>query len=112
MLAAFTSAYQAGDLAGLVSLLHPDAVYLTDGGEKASAARKPIFGGERVAEVMVRVGRRWAPDRIDLIEVGGELALLFIREGTVYSIDTVEITGDRITAYRRVINPDKLRHVA
>lgn len=112
VLAAFTSAYQAGDLADLVSLLHPEVVYVTDGGEKASAARKAIFGGERVAEVMVRVGRRWAPDRIDLIEVGGELALLFIREGSVYSIDTVEIAGDRITAYRRVINPDKLRHVA
>jgi len=111
VLTAFRAAYEAGDLAGLVELLHPGAVYVTDGGAKAFAARKVIHGGERVAEVMVRVGRRWRADRIDLVEVGGELALVFRREGRVYSVDTVEIAGGLITAYRRVINPDKLSHV-
>ncbi|MEV7323843.1 RNA polymerase sigma factor SigJ [Streptomyces sp. NPDC093970] len=108
VLAVFRSAYETGDLAGLVRLLHPDAVYVTDGGGKISAARKLIHGGERVAEVMVRVGHQWKPDRIDLAEVGGELALVFYREGRVYSVDTVQITGGLITAYRRVMNPDKL----
>ncbi|MFC7660338.1 sigma-70 family RNA polymerase sigma factor [Pseudonocardia benzenivorans] len=93
VLTAFRAAYEAGDLAGLVELLHPGAVYVTDGGAKAFAARKVIHGGERVAEVMVRVGRRWRADRIDLVEVGGELALVFRREGRVYSVDTVEIAG-------------------
>ncbi|AEA23033.1 RNA polymerase, sigma-24 subunit, ECF subfamily [Pseudonocardia dioxanivorans CB1190] len=111
VLTAFRAAYEAGDLAGLVELLHPGAVYVTDGGAKAFAARKVIHGGERVAEVMVRVGPRWRADRIDLVEVGGELALVFRREGRVYSVDTVEIAGGLITAYRRVINPDKLSHV-
>ncbi|QOV40849.1 RNA polymerase sigma factor SigJ [Streptomyces ferrugineus] len=111
VLAVFRAAYEAGDLAGLVRLLHPDAVYVTDGGGKAFAARKPIHGGERVAEVMVRVGRQWRPDRIDFAEVGGELALVFHREGRVYSVDTVQITDGLITAYRRVINPEKLVRV-
>ncbi|MER6976284.1 RNA polymerase sigma factor SigJ [Streptomyces carpinensis] len=111
VLSAFRAAYEAGDLAGLVRLLHPDAVYVTDGGGKISAARKPIHGGERVAEVMVRVGRQWRPDRIDFAEVGGELALVFYREGRVYSVDTVQITDGLVTAYRRVINPEKLMHV-
>jgi RNA polymerase sigma-70 factor (ECF subfamily) len=111
VLTVFRAAYEAGDLAGLVRLLHPDAVYVTDGGGKAFAARRPVCGGERVAEVMVRVGRQWRPDRIDLAEVGGELALVFHREGRVYSVDTVQITGGLISAYRRVINPDKLARV-
>ncbi|MBA6438816.1 MULTISPECIES: RNA polymerase sigma factor SigJ [Streptomyces] len=111
VLAVFRAAYEAGDLAGLVKLLHPDAVYVTDGGGKAAAARKLIHGGERVAEVMVRVGRQWRPDRIDLVEVGGELALVFHREGRVYSVDTLQITDGLIAAYRRVINPDKLSHL-
>ncbi|MCI3241574.1 MULTISPECIES: RNA polymerase sigma factor SigJ [Streptomyces] len=111
VLTVFRAAYEAGDLAGLVKLLHPDAVYVTDGGGKVFAARKPVFGGERVAEVMVRVGRQWRPDRIEFAEVGGELALVFHREGRVYSVDTVQITGGLITAYRRVINPDKLERV-
>ncbi|MFF8841449.1 hypothetical protein ACF08N_01785 [Streptomyces sp. NPDC015127] len=81
VLAVFRAAYEAGDLAGLVRLLHPDAVYVTGGGGKAFAARKLIHGGERVAEVMVRVGHQWHPDRIDFAEVGGELALAFYRDG-------------------------------
>lgn len=111
LLSAFKTAYETGDLAALVSVLHPDVVYVTDGGEKAAAARKTIVGGERVAGVMVRVGRRWRPDRIDLVEVGGELALRFHREGRVYSVDTVQISDGLITRYRRVLNPDKLERV-
>ncbi|MGK5740578.1 RNA polymerase sigma factor SigJ [Micromonospora sp. URMC 103] len=111
VLTAFRAAYEAGDLAGLVRLLHPDVVYITDGGGKASAARKLIRGGGRVAEVMVRTGRRWRPDRIDLAEVGGELALVFHREGRVYSVDTVEVTDGLVSAYRRVMNPEKLVRV-
>jgi RNA polymerase sigma factor (sigma-70 family) len=111
VLATFRAAYESGDMAGLVRLLHPGAVYVTDGGGKVFAARKLIHGGERVAEVMVRVGRQWRADRIEFIEVGGELALVFYRQGRVYSVDTVEITDGLITAYRRVINPDKLSHL-
>ncbi|WP_051848601.1 RNA polymerase sigma factor SigJ [Streptomyces sp. NRRL WC-3725] len=111
ILTVFRAAYEAGDLAGLVSLLHPDAVYVTDGGGKVPAARKLIHGGQRVAEVMVRTGRQWHPDRIDFAEVGGEPALVFHREGRVYSVDTVQITDGLITAYRRVINPEKLVRV-
>lgn len=111
VLATFKAAYEAGDLAGLIELLHPDAVYVTDGGGNAFAMRKPVFGGQRVAEVMVRVGRRWRPDQIDLVEVGGELALRCHREGRVYSVDYVQISRGRISGYRRVINPDKLGRV-
>jgi RNA polymerase sigma-70 factor (ECF subfamily) len=92
----------------LVRLLHPDVVYVTDGGGNVFAARKLIHGGERVAEVMARVGRQWRSDRVDFAEVGGELALVFYREGRVYSVDTVQVADGLITAYRGVINPDKL----
>ena len=111
LLSVFKAAYESGDLAGLISLLHPDVVYITDGGGKASAARRPIVGATRVAEVMVRVGCRWKPDHIDMVEVGGELALKFHRRGRVYSVDTVQVSGGQIVGYRRVINPEKLEHL-
>ena len=111
VLSVFRAAYEAGDLAGLVRLLHPDVVYVTDGGGEVSAARRFIHGGERVAEVILRVSRQLHLDRVDFAEVGGELAFVFYRDGRVYAVDTVEITDGLITAYRRVINPDKLGRV-
>ncbi|MGW3248734.1 RNA polymerase sigma factor SigJ [Streptomyces sp. NPDC001070] len=111
LLAAFRAAYEAGDLAGLVRLLHPEAVFVTDGGGRIAAARKLVRGCERVAMMMVRVGRRWRPDRIDIVEVGGEPALLVHREGRVHSVDTVQIRDGLITEYRRVLNPEKLAHL-
>lgn len=111
LLSAFRSAYETGDLAALVELMHPDAVYLTDGGGKIAAARVPILGGQRISEVMVRVGRRWRPDRIDVVEIGGEPALVHHREGRVYSVDTISISDGRIGCYRRLLNPEKLAHL-
>ncbi|WP_413099860.1 hypothetical protein [Streptomyces sp. Inha503] len=46
-----------------------------------------------------------------LVEVGGELAPVFHREGRVCSVDTLQITDGLISAYRGAINPAKLSHV-
>jgi RNA polymerase sigma factor (sigma-70 family) len=111
LLVAFRVAYQAGDLAGLVKLMHPDAVYTTDGGGEVFAARKLIRGGLRIAEVLVRVGRQRRVDRIDIVEVGGEPALACRRGSRIHSVDTIAVTDGRISAYRRQLNPGKLAHI-
>ncbi|MEV4376601.1 RNA polymerase sigma factor SigJ [Streptosporangium sp. NPDC049644] len=112
VLAAFRAAYETSDLKGLVELLHPDAVYVTDGGGKVSAARKVISGGERIAMVLSRVAGRWGLFPLVPREVGGELALVAYRDGRIVLVDTFDIAVDgRILAIRRVVNPDKLSHV-
>jgi RNA polymerase sigma factor (sigma-70 family) len=112
VLAAFRAAYLAGDLEGLVALLHPDAVYVTDGGGRAKAARKLIVGAERVASVLVRVGWRRGLASTVPLEVGGEMALALHHDGTLVGVDTYDIADDgRILALHRVLNPDKLAHV-
>ncbi|WP_433184145.1 RNA polymerase sigma factor SigJ [Actinoallomurus sp. CA-150999] len=113
VLTVFRAAYEAGDLEQLIKLLHPDAVYVTDGGGKVSAARKLILGGERIAEVLDRVRRRWTPTGVVVpCEVGGEPAIAVYRDGRLWLIDTYDIAADgRILAVRRMLNPDKLAHV-
>jgi RNA polymerase sigma-70 factor (ECF subfamily) len=112
VLAAFRAAYLAGDLEGLVALLHPDAVYVTDGGGRVKAARRLIVGAERVATVLVRVGQRRGLASTLPVEVGGETALALHHDGTLVAIDTYDIADDgRILALHRVLNPDKLAHV-
>jgi RNA polymerase sigma-70 factor (ECF subfamily) len=113
VLAVFRAAYEAGDLEQLVRLLHPDAVYVSDGGGNVAAARKLIVGAQRIATVLHRVRRRWQLGDVMPCEVGGEPALAVVRDGVLSVIDTFDIAADgRILAVQRVINPDKLAHVS
>jgi RNA polymerase sigma-70 factor (ECF subfamily) len=111
VLLAFRAAAEAGDLAGLVELLHPEAVYVADGGGKARTAQKPVRGAERVAVLVLRVLRLAAPDDVRVVEVNGLPALATYRGGRLIWLDTVELTDGRITDLRRVANPDKLGHI-
>ncbi|GAA2662317.1 RNA polymerase sigma factor SigJ [Nonomuraea recticatena] len=110
-LQAFKAAAQAGDLARLVELLHPEAVYVADGGGRVTAARMPVHGGERVAMLAIRVVLQARPDSIELIELNGEPALAAHRDGALLWVDTVELVDGRIVAIRRVANPEKIGHI-
>jgi RNA polymerase sigma factor (sigma-70 family) len=108
VLKAFKAAAEAGDMAGLIELLHPEAVYVGDGGGKVTAARKPVHGAERIALLVIRQVEIRRPDAITVIEVNGHPALATYRGGRLVWLDTVEIADGRITAFRRLVNPDKL----
>lgn len=111
LLKAFKAAADAGDMAELVELLHPDAVYLADGGGKATAARRPVQGAERIALLAVRQIEIRRPDAFRIIEVNGQPALATYSGGELVWLDTVEIAGGRITTLRRLVNPEKLTHI-
>lgn len=111
LLKAFKAAADAGDMAELVALLHPDVVYVADGGGKVTAARKPIRGVERIARLMVRQIAIRRPDAFRIIEVNGQPALATYRHGELIWLDNVEIADGQITAIRRLANPDKLARV-
>jgi RNA polymerase sigma-70 factor (ECF subfamily) len=111
VLKAFKAAADAGDMARLVGLLHPEAVYVGDGGGKAIAARKPMHGAEVIARVAVRSIELRRPDGYRLLEVNGLPALATYDGGQLVWLDTVDIVDGRITALRRLANPDKLAHV-
>ena len=55
---AFAQAVGEGDLEGLVEVLDPDAVWTSDGGGRATAARKPLRGGARVARAWAALSRK------------------------------------------------------
>jgi RNA polymerase sigma factor (sigma-70 family) len=111
VLKAFKAAADAGDLAGLVELLDPDAVYVGDGGGRVTAARRPVHGAERIARLLIRSSRIMRPDGVRGLEVNGQPALATYRGGRLVWLDTVEITDGRITAFRRLVNPEKLAHL-
>ena len=109
VLAAFRAAYEKGDVEALVRLLHPAAVYVTDGGGKVTAARKVITGAQKIASVLAHTRRRWRLASVVPCEVGGEPAFALVRDGRIATVDTFDVAADgTIMAIRRMLNPDKL----
>ncbi|WP_436776216.1 RNA polymerase sigma factor SigJ [Yinghuangia sp. YIM S09857] len=108
VLRAFKAAVEAGDLAGLVALLHPEAVYVGDGGGKAVAARRPVRGAARIAGLLLGSLRFGHSVTCRLVDVNGAPAMATWRDGRLVWLDTVEIVRGRVTTFRRLANPEKL----
>ncbi|MET7441022.1 RNA polymerase sigma factor SigJ, partial [Streptomyces sp. NPDC005568] len=49
----FLTAAATGDVQGLMDLLAPDVVFLTDGGGVVNAARRPVVGPDKVARMLL-----------------------------------------------------------
>ena len=107
---AFALAVGEGDLEGLVEVLDPDAVWTTDGGGRAIAARKPLRGRERVARAWAALSRKavYAPVEIEL---NGELGLLVPAADGHRAALSFVVSGGRITRIDAVRNPEKLRRL-
>ena len=106
---AFAQAVGEGDLDGLVEVLDPDAVWTSDGGGLATAARKPLRGGARVARAWAALSRRaYALVEVD---VNGRLGLLVPSADGHRAALSFVVSGGRITRIDAVRNPEKLRRL-
>ncbi|MFC5186940.1 RNA polymerase sigma factor SigJ [Actinomadura harenae] len=112
VLRAFKAAADAGDMATLIRLLNPEAVYVADGGGKATAARRPVRGVETIALLAVRQIQIRRPDTFRIVEVNGHPALATYQDGNLVWLDTIEVADGRITTLRRLANPEKLARIA
>ena len=57
----FTAAVVSGDVQGLMDLMAPDVVVLSDGGGKVRAARRPVEGADAAARLLVGIAHKAAP---------------------------------------------------
>jgi RNA polymerase sigma-70 factor (ECF subfamily) len=112
VVARFLAALETGDLAGLVDVLAPDVVLVTDGGGVKKAALRPIVGVEKVLRFLIAVQ---PPDSaVDgvAVVVNGEPALRIDVDGEPDSIVTAEVDGGAVVRLFVVRNPEKLRRIA
>jgi RNA polymerase sigma-70 factor (ECF subfamily) len=106
---AFAHAVSEGDLEGLVAVLDPDVVWVSDGGGRAVASRKPVDGGERVARAWFALSRK-VHDPVEM-NLNGRLGLLVAaRDGDRTALSFVVRDG-RITRIDAVRNPEKLQRL-
>jgi RNA polymerase sigma-70 factor (ECF subfamily) len=107
----FMTAAATGDVDGLLSLLAPDAVWTADSGGKASAARRPVVGAERVAKAIVgifRLGQKLPDVRIETAVYNSAPAVVVYSGDHLEGVFLVEVTDNKITHFYAMRNPDKL----
>ncbi|WP_051709358.1 RNA polymerase sigma factor SigJ [Streptomyces sp. NRRL S-350] len=106
---AFKEAWEAKDLASLMSLLDPDATVIADGGGLVGALLHPLSGSERIARAHLD-SDRFGPG-LTLLErtVNGRPGLVAQRGGVTDTVFAFRIADDRITHIWVVRNPEKLR---
>ncbi|MFI6217956.1 RNA polymerase sigma-70 factor [Nocardia brasiliensis] len=110
-LESFQQALETGDPQGLLNVLAPDVVLLTDGGGIKTAARVPIVGIEKVLRnLLVGFGKINPTLRTEPTVVNGGPALI-LRWDNEIGIMSFRIDNGRITGLYFVRNPEKLTHL-
>jgi RNA polymerase sigma-70 factor (TIGR02957 family) len=111
----FIAASREGDLEGLEALLAEDVAVHGDGGGKAPAIARPLYGRTRVARTLVawfKAGLRIPGLTVAAAEVNGQPGIVSRDgEGRWINVMTLDVAGGRIEGVHSVVNPDKLRHL-
>jgi len=108
---AFLTAAASGDVDQIRDLLAADAVMYSDGGGVVVAARKPIYGADKIARFMVGVQRKSSyPDDLAFtpVLVNGDPGVRMdsASQGFI-SILSIEISDGVIQGVRIFSNPDR-----
>jgi RNA polymerase sigma-70 factor (ECF subfamily) len=111
-LGAFQRAVETGDLQGLLDVLAPDVVALSDGGGVKQAMPRPVVGADRVARLFaVGLDRVGAALSLEPVQVNGSPALIMRLNGEIDSVLAVRVEGGLVTGLYAVRNPEKLSRV-
>lgn len=112
---AFLFSLQSEDRTRLEALLRSDVELFSDGGGKRNAARKPLFGQQRVLKFLIGVIQLPENRRNEFgyraVSVNGAPAVLFFHHSTgeLDSMLCIEVDQAEITRLLYVRNPDKLK---
>ncbi|WP_406004959.1 RNA polymerase sigma-70 factor [Streptomyces sp. NBC_00637] len=112
-LASFRHAVQTGDLQGVLDVLSPDVVLISDGGGVRSAALRPVTGVAKVVRLLLAaLGNKEGRLTAEPTTANGEPALLLRVDGEIDSVMALRVEDDLVTGIYFVRNPAKLTHIA
>jgi RNA polymerase sigma-70 factor (TIGR02957 family) len=111
----FLAAASGGDMTSLLERLAPDVLFYGDsGGMGETTFIAPVFGRDRVAEVVrvqvertLRLGASLRP-----VWVNGQPGVLAVdADGDLIAVIAFDVLDGQVQAIRAVANPEKLRHL-
>ncbi|WP_105565429.1 RNA polymerase sigma-70 factor [Microbacterium halophytorum] len=108
----FRVAASTGDVQALVDVLAPDVVFLSDGGGRVTAARRPVVGVDRVLRFMEGLLAQYPDTRLEPAAVNGGPGLRVMVDGALDGAVSFGFDGPRIRAAYYVRNPEKLASLA
>lgn len=107
--AQFFATAATGDVDALITMLAPDVVWTADSDGKASAARRPVLGADRVARLVLGLIRGAGElGRVEPAFYNGAAALVLYLGDNLEGIISVELTDGRISHLYAMRNPEKL----
>lgn len=113
LLERFLVALRADDKDALLELVAEDTTWTSDGGGKVTAGRRVIYGAARIVRLLLSLERKSLGTISHRVAwINGEPAIVSFRGDRVAFTTSVETDGERLFAFYRVLNPDKLQHVA
>jgi RNA polymerase sigma-70 factor (ECF subfamily) len=109
MLLRFVDVARRGDFEEIKALFAADATMTSDGGGKATAVFRILYGAERIARLWYVVSKhRQDKGERRIVRVNNEPGLGSYWRNRLHSVSTIDTDGERIYAYYSVANPDKL----
>jgi RNA polymerase sigma-70 factor (ECF subfamily) len=109
----FQRALETRDLQGLLDVLAPEVVLVSDGGGVKTAAPQPVIGAEKVARYYLGgTAKAEAAITCEATVVNGNPALLVHVNGEFDGILAIRVENNHITGLYYVRNPQKLTRVA
>jgi RNA polymerase sigma-70 factor (ECF subfamily) len=104
----FLAAVTAGDVQGLMDVLAPDVVLVSDGGGLVPAGRHPVEGMERVATLLSRFKTVAPGAEVATLLLNGALAGRIDLSGELNTAVTFVVEDGRIARIYAIRNPHKL----
>ena len=113
LLEAFVAAARDGDVKRLEQVLAADVVSTTDSaGEAPRAARRPVFGRDKVARFIAGWADWWEGTTLSWVETNGQTSLLARRDGAPAVLLSISASDSGIDQLMWVMAPAKLAHAA
>jgi RNA polymerase sigma-70 factor (ECF subfamily) len=109
----FRHAVETRDLQGLLDVLAPEVVLISDGGGVKRAAPRPITGADKAARFIIGgLGRARVALTGEPTVVNGHPALVLRVDGDVDGVLAMQVEQGRISGLYYVRNPRKLTRIA
>jgi RNA polymerase sigma-70 factor (TIGR02957 family) len=107
----FLAAVRGGDVQGLLAVLAPDVVVVSDGGGVVSAALRPITGADRVAAFLGGLARKVGAFEARPMWLNGGPAMRIDLDTALDTVASLVIEDGRITRIYAIRNPHKLERL-